>query len=55
MATGALLIRAGRAARVVVVGTEPADEDAAAIRPGIRAGAACVILEPAGPAAARCW
>ena len=51
VATGALLIRAGRAARVVVVGTEPDDADARALYPGLKAGAACVILEPAGRAA----
>jgi 3-oxoacyl-[acyl-carrier-protein] synthase II len=45
---GALLLRARRAARVVVVGTEPADEVAVALHGGaLRAGAACVILEPA--------
>jgi 3-oxoacyl-[acyl-carrier-protein] synthase II len=49
LATGALLLRAGRAARVVVVGAEPEDETAAAVGPpGLRAGSACVVLEPAG-------
>jgi 3-oxoacyl-[acyl-carrier-protein] synthase II len=44
---GALLLRAGRATRVVVVGTEPGDEVAAALHGGaLRAGAGCVILEP---------
>jgi hypothetical protein len=47
----ALLLRARRADRVVLVGAEPADDVAAALRPGIRAGAACVVLEPAGRAA----
>jgi len=54
VALGALLLRAGRARRVVVVGAEPADEVAAALQetraapPGpLRAGAACVVLEPA--------
>ncbi|PZG24186.1 beta-ketoacyl synthase [Micromonospora craterilacus] len=45
----ALLLRAGRAARVVVVGTEPADEVATGLhqagRPStLRAGAACLVL-----------
>jgi 3-oxoacyl-[acyl-carrier-protein] synthase II len=45
---GALLLRSGRATRVVVVGTEPGDEVAVALHGGaLRAGAACVILEPA--------
>ena len=59
VALGALLLRAGRARRVVVVGAEPADEVAAALqqrRAGhpapLRAGAACVILEPAAAAPA---
>ncbi|WP_326613584.1 3-oxoacyl-ACP synthase [Streptomyces scopuliridis] len=49
---GALLLRAGRARRVVVVGVEPDDEVArglAALRPGgagLRSAAACVVLEP---------
>jgi 3-oxoacyl-[acyl-carrier-protein] synthase II len=44
---GALLLRAGRAARAVVVGVEPADETAVALHGGhLRAGAACVVLEP---------
>ncbi|MBM0240501.1 beta-ketoacyl synthase [Micromonospora sp. ATA32] len=55
VAAGALLIRSGRAGRVVVVGTEPADADAVAVYPAIRAGAACVVLEPAARAAGRCW
>ena len=50
-----LLLRAGRADRVVVVGVEPDDEvaaglhrrrTAAASRRPLRAGAACVVLEP---------
>jgi len=59
---GTRLVRAGRAARVVVVGAEPADEVAAALhglrepvrdaRPPLRQGSACVILEPAGQAPA---
>jgi 3-oxoacyl-[acyl-carrier-protein] synthase II len=56
---GALLLRAGRADRVVVVGAEPADDLAVALhhqaagsgRPP-RAGAACVVLAPAGSAEA---
>ena len=45
---GATLLRTARAARVVVVGTEPADDLAAALHGGaLRAGAACVVLEPA--------
>jgi 3-oxoacyl-[acyl-carrier-protein] synthase II len=59
VALGMLLLRAGRAARVVVVGTEPADPDAIAVHK-LRAGpgapllaiAACVVLEPAATAAA---
>jgi 3-oxoacyl-[acyl-carrier-protein] synthase II len=62
LALGALLLRAGRADRVVVVGAEPADDVAAAMsngypqRPGgafgagrpspALAGAACVVIEP---------
>ncbi|GAA1025464.1 MULTISPECIES: beta-ketoacyl synthase N-terminal-like domain-containing protein [Amycolatopsis] len=43
-----LLLAAGRADRVVVVGAEPADETAAALAGAdLRAGAACVVLEPA--------
>ncbi|MFE4534371.1 beta-ketoacyl synthase N-terminal-like domain-containing protein [Streptomyces scopuliridis] len=51
---GALLLRAGRAQRVVVVGVEPDDDVAtglAALRPGgagLRSAAACVVLEPDG-------
>ncbi|MFD0900338.1 beta-ketoacyl synthase N-terminal-like domain-containing protein [Actinomadura sediminis] len=51
----ARLLRAGRADKVVLVGAEPADEDAAALhaagreRP-LRAGAACLVLVPAGTA-----
>jgi 3-oxoacyl-[acyl-carrier-protein] synthase II len=46
-----LLLRAGRAQRVVVVGTEPADTAAVALLAGagpgaaLRAGAACVLLQ----------
>jgi 3-oxoacyl-[acyl-carrier-protein] synthase II len=47
-ALGRLLLRAGRARRVVVVGAEPDDEDAAALQPGLRAAAAAVVLEPGG-------
>jgi 3-oxoacyl-[acyl-carrier-protein] synthase II len=49
-----LLLRAGRAERVVVVGAEPADEVATALYATagtavpLRAGAACVVLGPAG-------
>jgi len=56
VAVGGLLLRAGRAARVVVVGAEPSDEIAAALyarRSGgtpLREGAACVVLEPADAA-----
>lgn len=56
VATGVVLLRSGRADRVVVVGAEPDDEVAqglhrsrrcrAARRP-LRAGAGCVVLEPA--------
>lgn len=48
-----LLLRAGRASRVVLVGTEPDDEVAAALyradgpARSLRAGAACVVLEAA--------
>ncbi|MFE9655875.1 beta-ketoacyl synthase N-terminal-like domain-containing protein [Micromonospora sp. NPDC006431] len=62
LALGALLLRAGRADRVLVVGAEPDDETAVAVRrgpaaagaaaPPLRAGAACVVLEPAARAAA---
>jgi len=51
---GALLVRGGRASRVIVVGAEPADEIATALRaaadlpPGPPQGtAACVVLAPA--------
>lgn len=52
LALGALLLRARRADRVLVVGAEPDDETAVAVRghtggPPLRAGAACVVLEPA--------
>lgn len=59
VALGTLLLRAGRADRVVVVGAEPDDEVAAAVHRGrgtacgapLRAGAAAVLLEAAaGPA-----
>lgn len=49
--TAVRLLRAGRARRVVVAGAEPDDPDAAALRPGLRAGAACVVLEPVDRAA----
>jgi 3-oxoacyl-[acyl-carrier-protein] synthase II len=57
---GALLLRAGRAAKVIVVGAEPADEVAAALyarrrdprAAPLREGAACVILQPADEAGA---
>jgi 3-oxoacyl-[acyl-carrier-protein] synthase II len=45
---GSLLLRSGRAKRVVVVDVEPADEVASALRPGITAFAACVVLQPDG-------
>jgi len=48
-----LLLRAGRADRVVLVGAEPADEVASALHDGdppLRAGAACVVLETAAAA-----
>ncbi|OLR93676.1 beta-ketoacyl synthase N-terminal-like domain-containing protein [Actinokineospora bangkokensis] len=41
-----LLLRAGRTHRVVVVGAEPDDAVATALVPGLRAAAACVVLEP---------
>jgi 3-oxoacyl-[acyl-carrier-protein] synthase II len=53
VALGMLLLAAGRADRVVVVGAEPADPDAVAfhqlrgVADPLRAVAACVILEPA--------
>ncbi|GAA1229177.1 hypothetical protein GCM10009676_09620 [Prauserella halophila] len=43
---GSLLVRAGRTHRCVVVGAEPDDDIATALRPGIRAAAAAVVLEP---------
>ncbi|WP_341720861.1 beta-ketoacyl synthase N-terminal-like domain-containing protein [Micromonospora sp. FIMYZ51] len=55
LAMAALLLRGRRARRVVVVGAEPADEVASAIHAAgeyghpLRAGAACVILEPDQP------
>ncbi|MFD6756233.1 beta-ketoacyl synthase N-terminal-like domain-containing protein [Micromonospora gifhornensis] len=61
LALGALLLRARRADRVLVVGAEPDDETAVAVRrgpaadptaPPLRAGAACVVLEPVTRAAA---
>jgi 3-oxoacyl-[acyl-carrier-protein] synthase II len=42
------LLRADRADRVVLVGAEPDDEVAGALRAGLRAGAACVVLERGG-------
>jgi len=48
IALGSLLLRAGRASRVVVVGAEPDDEVAQSLLPGLRAGAAALVLEPAG-------
>jgi 3-oxoacyl-[acyl-carrier-protein] synthase II len=57
--TGALLLRSGRAARVIVVGAEPADEVAASWHARrdpraatLREGAACVVLERADTAPA---
>jgi hypothetical protein len=47
LGVAALLLRTRRADRVVLVGAEPDDDIAATVRPGIRAGAACVVLEPA--------
>ncbi|EME64692.1 beta-ketoacyl synthase N-terminal-like domain-containing protein [Amycolatopsis decaplanina] len=42
-----LLLRSGRATRVVLVGAEPEDEIASILHDGpLRAGSACVILEP---------
>ena len=57
LALGVLLLRARRADRVLVVGAEPDDETAVTVRgsaaaPPLRAGAACVVLEPATRAAA---
>jgi 3-oxoacyl-[acyl-carrier-protein] synthase II len=51
VALAVLLLRAGRADRCVVVGAEPDDEVARALRGGVRAGAGAVVLEPAGQAA----
>jgi 3-oxoacyl-[acyl-carrier-protein] synthase II len=61
LALAALLIRAGRARRVVVVGAEPDDDIAQAVyrggeparagAPALRAGAACVILQNAAAVA----
>lgn len=51
---GSLLLRTGRASRVVVVGTEPADEVASRLNAtgpngaALRAGAACLVLETEG-------
>jgi 3-oxoacyl-(acyl-carrier-protein) synthase len=45
IALAALLLRAGRADRCVVVGTEPDDEVVAALAGRARAGAAAVVLE----------
>jgi len=53
LSLASLLIRAGRADRVVLVGVEPADPVAVELfaagpgRPALRAGAACVVLEKA--------
>ena len=60
VALGSLLIRAGRAGRVVVVGAEPDDEVAVALHGrraaacggALRAGAAAIVLEAAAPAGA---
>ncbi|WFE97486.1 beta-ketoacyl synthase N-terminal-like domain-containing protein [Micromonospora sp. WMMD987] len=54
LALGALLLRARRADRVLVVGAEPDDETAVTVRggPPLRAGAACVVLEPVARAVA---
>jgi 3-oxoacyl-[acyl-carrier-protein] synthase II len=41
---GALLLKSGRAKRVVVVDVEPADEITTALHPGIEAHASCVVL-----------
>lgn len=46
---GALLVRTGRTHRSVVVGVEPDDEIATRLCPGLRAAAACVVLEPHRP------
>ncbi|WP_346775900.1 beta-ketoacyl synthase N-terminal-like domain-containing protein [Micromonospora sp. HNM0581] len=53
--TAALLLRAGRAGRVLVVGSEPADETAIGLHQAgcatsqLRAGAACLVLTRAAP------
>jgi len=52
IALASLLLRAGRADRCVVVGAEPDDEVAGALRRGGRAGAGAVVLEPAAPGVA---
>jgi 3-oxoacyl-[acyl-carrier-protein] synthase II len=41
---GALLLKSGRAKRVVVVDVEPADEVASALQPDIEGYASCVVL-----------
>lgn len=43
--TGARLLRAGRAERVVVVGCEAADRSTSRLVPGLVSAAACVVLE----------
>ncbi|WP_018680607.1 beta-ketoacyl synthase N-terminal-like domain-containing protein [Actinokineospora enzanensis] len=55
IAAGGLLIRSGRARRVVVVGAEPEDPVAREVHAGrsgkprqLRQGAGCLLLEPAG-------
>lgn len=56
-----LLLRSGRAGRVVLVGAEPADEMAAALHrtgdpPGsLREGAGCLVLHAGGRAAGPVW
>jgi 3-oxoacyl-[acyl-carrier-protein] synthase II len=52
VALAVLLLRAGRADRCVVVGAEPDDEVARALRGGVRAGAGAAVLERAGPGSA---
>jgi hypothetical protein len=55
LALAGLLVRAGRADRVVLVGVEPADPVATELfaagpdQPGLLAGAACLVLEKARP------
>ncbi|HEV2887134.1 MAG TPA: beta-ketoacyl synthase N-terminal-like domain-containing protein [Jatrophihabitans sp.] len=55
LALAVLLLRAGRADRVVLVGVEPADPVATELfgagsdRPALRAGAACLVLEQGRP------